>query len=59
MKIDKEKLKNIDKLPADVRRELALLMNKHDQFRVAQLRIGSTWVPQLNMLFHGMINRKK
>ena len=31
MKIDKEKLKNIDKLPADVRRELALLMNKHDQ----------------------------
>ena len=31
MKIDKEKLKSIDKLPADVRRELALLMNKHDQ----------------------------
>ena len=31
MKIDKEKLKNIDKLPADGRRELALLMNKHDQ----------------------------
>ena len=31
MRLDKEKLKNIDKLPADVRRELALLMNKHDQ----------------------------
>jgi predicted phage terminase large subunit-like protein len=31
MKIDKEKLKNIDKLPPDIRRELALLMNKHDQ----------------------------
>ena len=31
MKIDKEKLKNINKLPPDIRRELALLMNKHDQ----------------------------
>ena len=32
MNLDKEKiLKNFDKLPADVRREFSLLMNKHDQ----------------------------
>ena len=32
MNLDKEKiLKNFDKLPADVRREFSLLMNKYDQ----------------------------
>ena len=29
MEIDKEKLKNFDKLPADVRRQFSLLMNQY------------------------------
>ena len=31
MNLDKEKLKNFEKLPADVRREFSLLMNQYGQ----------------------------
>jgi len=58
MNLDKEKiLKNFDKLPADVRREFSLLMNKYDE-KNKQTQIQSDFMTFVKHMWPDFIEGK-